>query len=540
MLEWIKTLLMKIASFWGTRDNDVEDDEFEAEMAEERRVLEELSRYIKKHPKDATGFLRRAEYYLEYTEGYPLAMPDLDKAVKLDPNNAKAWALRGGAFSTYYWYNLEEAHQNYAMAMKVLARQYPVRLQRIKTDEELPSELASRLTRLTQDIRNSNRPSELLVERARVYFSMLKSKLGYFDAASNRKLGCRDLNVAIAKDPANVDAYLLRADRAWSPADVDKVERDVQTALELDPSRTDGHCILTAQYFSMGIKHYDLALKSVDDALRINPKHAMAHYLSGLIHRNAQQVPEAVQSFRKAVQYDPFCADAHLNLARLLEAGGDLPAAIAEYWSFVATADKVVVNKIIEVIDHLMTLPDGLKAMPSKPFQVAATIASNSNVATLNPGSNRCYVVFQQVVKAPKEALEWLKRKLSGDFDKDNPLWSGRQIDAQPIEGDDTQLIVLPYLFDDCDEGPLVDAVCEMQVRFDVTDTWVLTIGYMERTSPQEYLVVWAVCYKGEVVYLDPSGYVPFAVQEVVKTVDAYFPKTSRTPNARDNTVGTS
>lgn len=539
MLEWIKTLPMKIACFLSTRDNCDEDDEFEEELAEEKRALKEFQRYIKKHPKDATGYLRRAEYYLEYTEGYPLAMPDLDKAVKLDPNNAKAWALRGGAFSTYYWHNLEEVHQNYAMAMNALARQYPVRLQRIKTDEELPSELASRLTRLTQDIRNSNRPSELLVERARVYFSMLKSKLGYCDAASNRKLGCRDLNVAIAKDPANVDAYLLRADRAWSPADVDKVERDVQTALELDPSRTEGHCILTAQYFSMGIKYYDRALKSVDDALRINPKHAMAHHLSGLIHRNAQQVPEAVQSFRKAVQYDSLCADAHLNLARLLEAGGDLPAAIAEYWSFVATADKVDVDQIIEVIDHLMTLPDGPKSMPSTPVQVPATLAADATATTLDPRSNRSYVVFQQVVKAPKEALEWLKRKLSGDFDKYNPLWSGRQIDAQPIEGDDTQFIVMPYLFDDCEDGPLVDAVCEMQVRFDITEPWVLTIGYMERTSPQEFLVSWAVCYKGEAVYLDPSGYSPSAVQEVVKIVDAYFPKASCTSAENENSVST-
>ncbi|MDJ1175316.1 tetratricopeptide repeat protein [Roseofilum capinflatum] len=73
------------------------------------------------------------------------------------------------------------------------------------------------------------------------------------------------------------------------------------------------------------------AVQSYRRALQLDPEYALAHYNLGLALYDQGKLPEAVQSYRRALQLDPEYAAAHNNLGLALSDQGKLPEAVQSY-----------------------------------------------------------------------------------------------------------------------------------------------------------------------------------------------------------------
>ncbi|MBK8129582.1 MAG: tetratricopeptide repeat protein [bacterium] len=516
MLNLIRILLAKIASYFGpaghtaaasTTEEDELDAEIDAEIAEQERAMDEANHTIAKYPQKASGYLKRGRLYLDFTDGYASAMPDLDKAVELDPENAEAWATRGLAFLTYYWNDTNEAHLNFARAMQVLSRKFPIRLQPLATDEKSPSQLDLIVRRATRDIRRKKNVSAALTNRSWAHW-----------AAAKYKLACRDIEEAIHQDPANPDAYLLRAEFQQV---LDDLKIDVEKAYSLDPSRPEGYTTLANHYYRFGSCNEGCALEAADKALSIRANFAPAHFIRGKILVGLGRMHEAISAFRETVYLDPSHAVGHKHLAECLENLGQIPEALDEYWKFIASADKVDVAQIIETIVHVEKLPGALESRQRFiADEVPKQLLPKTNKVDTSTDEHH-YVEIQHKIEAPAEALDWLEKKLSGEFDKNNSEWPRVTFEFERIEGAPTAMYFYSMDPSDCDEALLVDAICEMQKLFNLTIPSVLTVPYFTDSSYAEYHVEWVVCYRGICTYLDPTEYLNGCIEKLVKELDA-------------------
>ncbi|MCC6678383.1 MAG: tetratricopeptide repeat protein [Phycisphaerales bacterium] len=75
----------------------------------------------------------------------------------------------------------------------------------------------------------------------------------------------------------------------------------------------------------------DEAIARYEQAIRLNPNHALAHLNLGVALKAKGNADQALASFRRAVQADPSFAQAHNNLANALKASGDVAGAIEHY-----------------------------------------------------------------------------------------------------------------------------------------------------------------------------------------------------------------
>ena len=73
------------------------------------------------------------------------------------------------------------------------------------------------------------------------------------------------------------------------------------------------------------------ALRSFDEALKLDERHAAAHLGRGIVYQYFGKLPEAEQEYRRAAELDPSLSDAHNALGQLLAQTGRREAAIAEF-----------------------------------------------------------------------------------------------------------------------------------------------------------------------------------------------------------------
>jgi len=90
-----------------------------------------------------------------------------------------------------------------------------------------------------------------------------------------------------------------------------------ETVLATDPDNADALVLLGAAYFK-DAETQDQGVKCLRRALKIDPKHAEAHYTIGLVLAGEKNDEDAVKSFRNAVLHRPDYAAAHLELGKSL------------------------------------------------------------------------------------------------------------------------------------------------------------------------------------------------------------------------------
>ena len=96
------------------------------------------------------------------------------------------------------------------------------------------------------------------------------------------------LNAAIARNPNNVDAYLVRGSIYFAKGDDGKAISDLNAAIRLDPGNAPAYLLRGIVY---GYTHrYDRAIVDLTEAIRLNPDSEMAHYHRGDRLRRARRL----------------------------------------------------------------------------------------------------------------------------------------------------------------------------------------------------------------------------------------------------------
>lgn len=105
---------------------------------------------------------------------------------------------------------------------------------------------------------------------------------------------------------------------------------------------------------------------------------------------------------------------------------------------------------------------------------------------------------FGTIIKAPDEALDWLEERLGMNSISKEGNWDDYNIMSSRDEG-----ALLLATFDGCKSTKidfLIDAVCEMQIKFNLDEPWHLTWANIWADGEQWYACGEAsVSFKGEV-----------------------------------------
>jgi tetratricopeptide (TPR) repeat protein len=95
----------------------------------------------------------------------------------------------------------------------------------------------------------------------------------------------------------------------------------LREALDQNPRFADAHAVLADNYladFQVGTKRYDLAEKSLEKALEVNPNHSEAYTVRGALSLSDGNIEAAAKDFRKAIELDPSSLRARGYLASCL------------------------------------------------------------------------------------------------------------------------------------------------------------------------------------------------------------------------------
>lgn len=110
------------------------------------------------------------------------------------------------------------------------------------------------------------------------------------------------------------------------------------TALQIQPSRFEIHCMLASIYIDQ--ENFAEAEKACQRTLEIGPWKPEAHFLWGLIFRYRGQEEEAIERFRRAIYLKPSYGVAHFQLAEVYRTLGRQMEARREYENTLNILDK--------------------------------------------------------------------------------------------------------------------------------------------------------------------------------------------------------
>jgi tetratricopeptide (TPR) repeat protein len=220
-------------------------------------------------PTDAATYSLRAQIHnvlsaCGETAGSDRAIADASEAIRLDPNYARAYIRRAGAYA---------------------ARNEPDRV----------------ISDASEAIRLKPNYAGAYYTRATTY---LFSK-GEFGQA------IRDLDHAVRVDPNYADAFALRGWAYHETKNYDRAIRDCDQALRLDPKSVEAYVHRGVVYTDQGDS--DQGLRDLTKAIRLDPRSAKAYANRAYIYLQREEYVRAVEDCNVAVVLDPEFALGYAN-----------------------------------------------------------------------------------------------------------------------------------------------------------------------------------------------------------------------------------
>jgi len=221
------------------------------------RAIDDINRAIRLDPNDADAYLLRGAMY--YNKGdNDRTIADCTEAIRLDPNFARAYVSRGLTYARKGDY--DRAIADYTQAIRIdpnNARSYRNRGLAYDIKDDMDKAIAD----YTQVIRLAPNFAGTYNRRGSAY----ANKQDY-----NRAIA--DYTEAIRLDPNNVGAY---NNRAWTYAydmktNYNQALADINQALRLAPNDA-GFYLDTRGWVYLGMGDYDKAIADFEAVLRINP-----------------------------------------------------------------------------------------------------------------------------------------------------------------------------------------------------------------------------------------------------------------------------
>ena len=137
------------------------------------------------------------------------------------------------------------------------------------------------------------------------------------------------LNAAIARNPNNVDAYLVRGSIYFAKGDDVKSISDLNAAIRLDPGNAPAYLLRGIVY---GYTHrYDRAIVDLTEAIRLNPDSEMSHYHRGAAYGEQDAFDLAISDFNEVIRLNPDHFDAYRGRGDCYRYQGEYDRAIADF-----------------------------------------------------------------------------------------------------------------------------------------------------------------------------------------------------------------
>lgn len=223
--------------------------------------IDQLSDQIDKNNNNASLYFQRAQLYFN-KDVYDHAIADLKFALKIDSLNPDYMHLLSDAYMNYG--HAQEAEHTLNEALRI----YP---------ERVPTLLK---------------------------MSELKYIMEDYDGS------ILTVNEIIRIDPQNAEAYFMLGMDFIALKDKSRAINSFQTAVELDSKLTDAWIYLGELYEEnkdpKALQYYDSAILSNPESMQA--KHAKAYYL-----QNHNDIPGALELYRKIIVEDKSYTDAYLN-----------------------------------------------------------------------------------------------------------------------------------------------------------------------------------------------------------------------------------
>jgi tetratricopeptide (TPR) repeat protein len=214
------------------------------------------------------------------------------------------------------------------------------------------------------------------LDQARYYFVLHGDSLAYlqraavldsFDSSLQMRLGRKELEAGQAENAVAAWRQAVRT------APADPGPRDLLLKYLTNQRRFDEAYVLTAQ------------------SLRYTPKDVNLLVNHGILAQQLGHSNEAVESWQKAVSFDPAQSSAHLYLAGELDREGKPEAAIPQYLAFLqqmtkaGAQNRLPADKVIAVVLRLAQCQERANHLDQaeKSYQLAQGLASESGQARL-------------------------------------------------------------------------------------------------------------------------------------------------------------
>jgi tetratricopeptide (TPR) repeat protein len=123
------------------------------------------------------------------------------------------------------------------------------------------------------------------------------------------------LDLLVLKQPQNPDVFVARSNYYAGSDNTVAALADMQTALKLDPKRSDSHLALA--FLQMHAQQWDEAEKSFKSAVELGPKSTNALVSMGNFYQTRGRFPEAEQWFKRAIETTPSDPNPRLSVAGL-------------------------------------------------------------------------------------------------------------------------------------------------------------------------------------------------------------------------------
>ncbi|WP_159297824.1 serine protease, partial [Microcystis aeruginosa] len=277
-------------------------------------ALADLNKAMKLNPNYALAYSGRGELYY-YQKKYDLALADFNKAIELDSKSAMAYNNRGLLYYYQKKYELALADWNKAIELdSKLAMAYSNR-GNIYNDQQ-KYELA--LADFNKAIELDSKLAEAYNNRGRFYYYQKKYELAL-----------ADFNQAIEINSDFAGAYSNRGGIYYNQQKYELALADFNKAIELDSK-------LAMAYNNRGGIYYyqqkdELALADFNKAIEINPNLVETYYNRGNLYYLQQKYELALSDYNKAINFNKNAWFAMMGIGLVKYEQGSISEAIKQW-----------------------------------------------------------------------------------------------------------------------------------------------------------------------------------------------------------------
>ncbi len=256
--------------------------------APDGRTLDELNDELAAAPNNIELRLTRAHRLLDQGQAKK-ALADFNAAIKADPKNGEVYIQRGLAYARGN--NLKRANADFAKAI-TLAPQNPAGYSARAAGSLKKDDPEAALNDFSQAIKLDQQDPYLYLNRGQVY-----SALGRTDEA------LADYKQLLTLDSQLLPAYLARAAIFEAEEEFDKSIQELDQAIVYAPDMAALYVARGRLYVSR-LNESTTGMRDFDQAIRLQPGNAEAHYERGVSLAEDGKFAQAVQSLNDAIKLD--------------------------------------------------------------------------------------------------------------------------------------------------------------------------------------------------------------------------------------------